>query len=287
MSVDSSNALIVGGASALISFGFAYFAFKKFISDKFGQGKEQANKLFYWCGLIAMIAVWQGLGTIFNEVLFAFTNNTSIRGDVVARGVVTLLFYPALLALVTFIFSKFSKTLEVKKFADKDHDVVSSPSVQTNSFHLSQKFIFFISTLAILIGGVYFFYNGNFSFSKEKTFTLSNCVNCSIDPVTMQNKCQDVDNWKFFKVSLDKIQVGVHLSDALKIIEHPRDSKEKCSIIHEKNFAFTCTSIDDESAILITSSSSFDGDGQFKSELNQLVKFNGRRITGVTKCTAK
>ena len=97
MSLDSSNAMLVGGVSSIIGFGFSYYAFKKLISDKYSKGQEHSNSVYYWCGFLTMIAVGQGLTTVLNEVFFAISNDANIREEAIVRGIFTVVFFPIVL----------------------------------------------------------------------------------------------------------------------------------------------------------------------------------------------
>lgn len=272
MSVDTGNAVLVSGGSLLIGYGLSYFAFKKLVGDTYGKGKEKYNGIYFWFGFVAMIAFGQGASTVLNEVLFALTNNSSIRGDMIARGIVTLAFFPAVLALIAFVISRLSR----KKL------VVSSPVTEikndTASSSSSSSNLMVIFLLVVIVGLLaYNFFPSSFlKAANEKNFTLKNCTSCS------QGNCKAIaaDVVSGFKVTLNQVFIIIKDKDGQdRISIYPNDAKMKCAILPEKNFAFDCNSIDTESGLFSQTSVAFNGKDKFTFNFKQ--KLLGSSAPGI------
>jgi hypothetical protein len=278
MAVDSSNALLIGGASALIGFGLAYFTFKKFISDRYGKGKEKANTIYYWCGLISIIAFGQGVSTVINEVLFSLINNSSINDDVLARGILTSIFYPALLAIIAVLINKFSSKKDSNNvITQSDLSVQSSPNLTTNSNGFSKTHVFITLVICLVGVGVYIFYNGNFSSKKEKKFDALNCEHCRWLVSTQKFECNPLPNLRYFVVGPEKIQIfGVKEDNSIAIQELP-DADTKCIINSTAKYSFVCSSssFDRQNTQKFESSKEFDGSNIYKSNFKSYFIING------------
>ncbi len=277
MAVDSSNALLIGGASALIGFGLAYFTFKKFISDRYGKGKEKANTIYYWCGLIAMIAFGQGVGTVINEVLYSLINNSPINDDVIARGILTFIFYPGLLAIIALVVNKFSSTSS--KIANNELNLSQQPSSNStnNSISFSKNQVLVVFAIVLIACGVFFFSNGNFSFAKEKKFDVANCEHCRWLADTKRFDCKNSDALRYIVVGAEKVQFfGVKEDKSIYVLEYP-DAEMKCIINSNAKFSFACSSstFDSQNVQKFESSREFDGSNTMQSNFKAYFIING------------
>jgi hypothetical protein len=260
MSLDLNIPVVIGGASALIGYGLAYLLYKKYISNKYGKGKENANSAYYWCGLIAMIAVGQGLGTLINEGFLFLTSKSSINGDAVARGLVTLIFYPFVLFLVGIFAGKFiiKNPQHSSSVKDENRDSLSTNTNANASSIPNQKIIIAILGFVIVLLVAYNFLPKNILNSNEKTFEMKSCKSCS------HGDCKSVEGFKGFKVTRDQVFLFIKTPDGQdRISIYPNEPKMKCAILPERNFAFDCNSIDTESGLFSQSSLTFNGNDKF------------------------
>jgi hypothetical protein len=293
MSLDLNIPVVIGGASALIGYGLAYLLYKKFISNKYGKGKENANSAYYWCGLIAMIAFGQGLGTLINEGLLFLTSNSSINGDAVGRGLVILIFYPALLAIIAALINKFSSKKDGNNvITQSDLSVQSSLNLTTNSNGFSKTHVFITLVICLFGVGVYIFYNGNFSSNKEKKFDALNCEHCRWLVSTQKFECNPLPNFRYFVVGPEKIQIfGVKEDNSIAIQELP-DADTKCIINSTAKYSFACSSssFDRQNTQKFESSKEFDGSNIYKSNFKAYFIINGENKLwnhDKTTCTMK
>lgn len=273
MNLETSNALLVSGSSLLIGYGLSYFAFKKLVGDKYGKGKERYNGIYYWFGFISMIAFGQGVSTVLNEIFFALTNNTSIRGDTIARGLVTLTFYPAVLALIAFLISKLKR--KKSALSALESEIKNPLSLKTPNSYLNPVVIFLLAVITGLLG--YTFWPSTFfGLSNEKTFDLKNCISCS------QGDCKAVaaDALNGFKVTNSQVLLFSKDKDAQdRISIYPNDAKMKCAILMERNFAFDCNLIDTDSVLFSQTSIAFNGKDKLTSTFRQ--KLLGSNAPGI------
>jgi hypothetical protein len=288
MAVDSSNALLIGGASALIGFGLAYFTFKKFISDRYGKGKEKANTIYYWCGLIAMIAFGQGVGTVINEVLYSLINNSSINDDVIARGILTFIFYPGLLAIIALVVNKFFNTSS--KIANNELNLSQQPSNNpTNtSISFSKNQVLVVFAIVLIACGVFFFSNDNFSFAKEKKFVFSECESCEFDGVTQKTECKKITDLGHFTVYENKVISYIKKSDGSSNVSSSPANDDKCFFNANGKFSFNCTSMSGDQSQMFQSSKEFDGKQTYRSTwLWYILVGNTPKLAQDSKLTCK
>ena len=267
--MDTTNAFVIGGASALAGFGLAYLAFKKLISDKHGKGKHDANSTYFWCGLIAMIAVGQGIGTMLNEVLYSLTNNASINGDVVARGAITTIFYPLLMLLVAFIISKFTKKKIELPIVQQNFESKQSLSVETTSVNLlSRNNLLVAITFGIGIVG-YVVYDNGLLIAKEKKFDVVECESCwwkVTEPNTTCKKFSAGSNGlQHITVFKNKVVTYSKRTDGTSGASESPGSDEKCIFNPNGKFSFNCQSITNTGTQMFDSKSEFDGKSSYQS----------------------
>lgn len=275
MSVDTSNAFIVGGTSAVIGFGIAYFAYKKFISDRYGKGKKKQNSIFFWCGLIAMIAVGQGTGTILNQLISSAVSNTKINDDAIARGIITIFLYPALLAVVAFvlglIFKKSSTNIvasETNKPAVVEH--VSAASTATIRY---KKAILASVFFAALAGGCYFMFGQEY-FAKQWRFDVVECEVCEWKFETQKTECSTKTGLKHFTVYEDKVISFIKRSDGQTSVFQSPDEDGKCFFNVDGKFSFNCRSVSNSGNQLFENYKEFDGKENYKSKFIWHITMN-------------
>jgi hypothetical protein len=279
MSLNLNIPIVIGGASSLIGYGLAYLLYKKFISNKYGKGKVNANSVYYWCGLIAMIAVGTGLGTLINEGLSFFTISSSINGDAVARGIVTLIFYPSVLAIIAILISKFSSKL--KKSIDNQSDIDAQiPSNSSNNpIIFSKNKIYLVFTFFVIVSGVLFFYNGNFSLAKEKKFDVVQCELCMWLATTQKFDCDsNGSNLRHIIIGPEKIQlIALNNDQSIQAIIEKPDSETKCIISLNSKFSFACSSssFDTQLSQKFERSLKFDGSTTYESNSKAYFLVNG------------
>jgi hypothetical protein len=284
MTVDTGNAFIVGAASACIGFGLAYFAFKKFISKNFSKGKVRENRVYYWFGFIAMFAVGQGIGAMVGEVLYASTNNANINRDTIARGIITLIFYPTLLAVVAYVISKLMG--ERHSHPGGGRVIEANSEIMPEAPHKKSVsallLILVFSALFIFLAAQY---PNIFTFRSkdDANFDLTGCISC------YGFKCDRTDSFKGIKVT--KSQVHLFFKDKNgtdRIMSYPADDVMKCTIIPTNNFAFDCTSNEITGTSFSSTVLTFNGerDFYFKSSFS-LYRDNSAPIETTLKCNIK
>lgn len=128
MAVDVGSAVLISGVSTVLGFGASYLIFKKFVADKYAVGRAQENKIFYWMGFVAMLALGQSLGTIVNEILISISLGSQINGDKIFKGLIGAIFFPIVFALFAFLFNKISpsKNKIIKNNSQEDDSTIST-----------------------------------------------------------------------------------------------------------------------------------------------------------------
>jgi hypothetical protein len=279
MSLDTTNAFVIGGASALAGFGLAYLAFKKFIADRYGKGKQDANPNYFWCGIIAMIAVGQGTGTILNEIGFSLTNNASINGNVIGRGVITVIFYPMLIALVAFIISKFTKKKIEVVSSQPNFELKQNLNDATATVNSSSRNILLITiTLGVALVG-YVVYDGGLSFAKEKKFDVVECESCRWTFAEQNRTCKKFtagsNGLQHITVFENKVVSYSKRTDGTSGASESPGSDEKCIFNPNGKFSFNCQSITNDSIQMFQSTSEFDGKSSYQSTWKWYITVQG------------
>ena len=176
MAVDTSNAFVVGGTSAVVCYGLAYLIFKKFISNNYGKGREGQSGVYYWCGFIALISFGHGLGTIVNELIFSVLTGASVRQEIVERGVFPLVAFPAFVAFIAFLIAKVTgdkSQINQPSFERFEGDKPSAkPPVSTNG-------VLLIIAAAVLLAYI-FIPTSIFNIGNGKTLLISGCEVCCV-----------------------------------------------------------------------------------------------------------
>ena len=233
MAGDSDIAFAVGSASTIVCYGLAYLIFKKLISDKYGKGKEKQSGVYFWCGLIGLVAIGQGLGTVVNEVIFSLLAGVSARGAIVERGIFTLFAFPAIAALSAVFITKISPSKPKdtpQKLVDEDNK-----NILENSFN-RKNFILLFAVIIVIVG--YNFISPSlFKKATERTVYLKNCISC------VGKKCEAAAG-QFTELKVTQNEVYTFLKTAEgqeRIVKYPDDPKMKCSIIPDRDFAFDCS----------------------------------------------
>jgi hypothetical protein len=111
--------------------------------------------------------------------------------------------------------------------------------------------------------------------SNEKIFQFDSCKRCS------GNNCVPEIRFTKFKVTKENIETYYISYGAENKIVHSNKSNEKCEILKDKNFAFTCSSYekstDKDTENIYVSSVVFDGINQYQetsareSNTNKLI----------------
>jgi hypothetical protein len=279
MSLDFNIPIIIGGASSLIGYGLAYLLYKKLISNKYGKGKDNANSAYFWCGLIAMIAVGQGLGTLINEGLSFLTINSSINFDAVARGIVTLIFYPALLLIIALLINKFTFKTNRSVGVDSQIGLQTSINSSSKSIIFSKNLVYVIIPVFVVALGIFFFYNGNFSLAREKKFDVVQCELCTWLATTQKFDCDlNSSNMRHIVVGPEKIQlIALNKDQSIQAIIEKPDAETKCIINLNSKFSFACSSssFDTQLSQKFERSLQFDGSTTYESNSKAYFLVNG------------
>lgn len=104
MAVDLMTAALPAALGIAAGFGLAILIFKKTISKKYGEARKSSRhaSISYWCGVIALIAIANGLAGIFNELLFVLVNDSQIKSENIYKGAVGILIFPLIMLLFAF-----------------------------------------------------------------------------------------------------------------------------------------------------------------------------------------
>ena len=275
MAIDIYDPVLVACVSTLLGYGSSYFAFKKLISDKYSKGRVHQNGLYYWFGFFSMVSIGQGLTTLVNEIFFASSNGADMRQDVLARGIFIVVFLPAVLAIIAFVITKFRK-----RDVNQNFEIGINVAIDDKSASSSNSLIIF---LVLIIAGFIFYNFAPLIFSKpatEKSFTFSRCMSCT------NGDCKANARLTGFKVTLNQVYVFVKDADGQeRIVLYPDDSKMKCAILPERNFAFDCSFSDGETGILAQRTLVFNGTNKFTNTFTQkLIGSNAPGINMNSQC---
>lgn len=275
MAIDIYDPVLVAVVSTLLGYGSSYFAFKKLISDKYGKGRVHQNGLYYWFGFFSMVSIGQGLTTLVNEVFFASSNGADMRQDVLARGIFIVVFLPAVLAIIALVITKFRKT-----GVNQNTEIRPSVAVDNKSASSSNSLVI---VLVLIIAGFIFYNFAPLISSKpstEKTFTVSNCMTC------VMGDCNTNAKLTGFKVTLSQVYLFIKNSDGQeRIIIYPDDSKMKCAILPERNFAFDCNSSDNTNGIFSQKILMFNGTNKFaNTDTSKIIGSNAPGINMNSQC---
>jgi hypothetical protein len=275
MSSNNINPLLLGAAATIIGFGLAYLIFKKLIFDKYGGGKERANRAYYWCGWVGMIAFGQGAGTVINELFFSISNNSSINVDVVTRGVFTAIFFPAMLAVAALASSKFSR---IPRNSEESRLENPSEATTKRTFHEAQggnRNILIMLIFIFLFAFGYLIYGGKVSLAKEKKFEIIECTTCNKMGATNSENCSIKNHLKYFIVGESKVVFYGVNSDGQPVITEFPAADQKCIFNSSRKFSFVCSSNSISAQSKSSSSSEFDGEKIYQSNGNFHVFLNG------------
>ena len=118
---------------------------------------------------------------------------------------------------------------------------------------------------------------------NEKTFQFDSCKRCS------GNNCVPEMRFTKFKVTTENIETYYISYGAENKIVRPSKNSEKCEILKDKNFAFTCNSyekLDDKNPDnTYTSSVIFDGGNQYQE--TSTTESSSKKLTSSVICTVK
>jgi len=119
--------------------------------------------------------------------------------------------------------------------------------------------------------------------NNEKIFQFDSCKRCS------GNKCVPEIRFTKFKVTTENIETYYVSHGAENKKVRPRENYEKCEILKDKNFAFTCNSYkkstDKNTEIIYISSVTFDGEKQYQE--TSTTESDTKKLTSSVICTVK
>jgi len=240
--------------STVITIGILYVLYTKFLIKYMNFKGDGKDKLISYSFLIGLITFGMGLMTIFNELLFVQFNNSSIKSEVIERGIFTLIFYPTVFCSLGFILLKvFKKTVQE---INQSYD--SSLRLSKNHLVIGGGILGVILLISVMNGTDTYQTSSTSSSNKnEKEFNIKSCTLCSTD----DKNCKDVDILKKIIVSKNET-IEIYSDGSMKTWKS--DERTSCTIVTSKNFMFYCNSFN---PILNTKETvKFDGEKKYEYE---------------------
>ena len=258
METNLGSALFTASISVVIGGGVSYLLYVKTIGKWYAKNRSESKhaKIKYWCGILSLLTITQGVITIANELITSLINNVAINVDNLARGVVVVIIYPILFAVIAYALSFF-----IKEKANKEKEEIeeaSKPQIKkenTNKNNLNIVIFLAFAVVVLLAIQVAPYLKTN---EKEKTFQVESCVSCNDDG------CKP--HTTYTKIHVSPPFVYIHyISDGVeKININPENVSDSCLINKENNFSFTCEKIRNYGITKMEISNSFDGKNSYR-----------------------
>lgn len=214
-------------------------------------------KIKYWCGVISLVALAQGMTTIFNSLAVSLIGNTEINFNSIAKGGVAVFVFPIFFMSIALV----SSFLIKDKNKPSDVDVTPNEGDNTASQNGHKSIVAVLSLIVIVLLGLQLKPNW-LADEKQKTFFIESCNFCGKDG------CKPSISFTKFVVTPPFIDL-YHLSEGLeKITSYPDDAEMNCEIRKDRNFAFECNKNEYYGAgISRRISIVFDGKNTYQSNL--------------------
>ena len=259
METNLGSALFTASISVVIGGGVSYLLYVKTIGKWYAKDRSESKhaKIKYWCGILSLLTITQGVITIANELITSLINNVAINVDNLARGVVVVIIYPILFAVIAYALSFFIKEKIIEETIQTAEISETKVSVENKNTNNSKLVIFLVLAVVVLLGiQVAPYLKTN---EKEKTFFIESCTSCN------DEGCKPYTTFTQIRVSPPFVYIH-YISDGVeKININPEDASDSCLISKENNFAFTCEKIKIISPrIKLESSMSFDGKHSYR-----------------------
>ena len=271
MEISSGISLSIAVTSAIIAGGFGYLLYLKTVGRWYASTltKSASKKINHWCGILSLIAITQGITQILNEAIYATISGRNIKIDTISKGVIALLIFPILFALIAYALSFLVKL--------KNKILVNEPVVQTslekkehqnfrfNTFSVPKIVIYILIFIAILTPLAFQLPSIQKNNAESKEFLFTRCTSCS------QKGCKDSTNWKGFKVESTRILFFYVYEGMERIRTLPEEVDEKCTILKERNFAFECSKVDSKEVIFSSKTTVFDGKKRYEKSYETIM----------------
>jgi phosphate/sulfate permease len=104
METNIGIALFTAATSVGVGGLVSYILYVKTIGKWYSKEKRESKhvKIKYWCGILSLLTITQGVTTIVSALINSLINNVAINVDSVAKGLVVVIIYPILFAVVAF-----------------------------------------------------------------------------------------------------------------------------------------------------------------------------------------
>ncbi len=101
-----------------------YFVYKQFVNKWYGESRNfhTTEKIKYWLGVLSCFSIAQGFMQISGEFFYVAFNESSIRGDIVYKGIHTFIVLPLILSAIGFFISLiFGKPIKASHTANDEY----------------------------------------------------------------------------------------------------------------------------------------------------------------------
>ena len=279
METNLGSALFTASISVVIGGGISYLLYEKTIGKWYAKNRSESKqaKIKYWCGILSLLTITQGVITIANELINSLVNNVAINVDNLARGVVVVIIYPTLFAVIAYALSFIIKEKIIEEAIQTAEIIETKVRVENKDTNNSKLVIFLVIAVVVLLAiqlAPYLKTN-----EKEKTFQFENCVSCNDDG------CKPHTAYTKIRVSPPFVYLH-YISDGVeKINLIPENVSDSCLINRENNFSFTCEKIRNYGITKMEISNSFDGKNTYRGVTK--ATFGEQVITTKNTCQIK
>jgi hypothetical protein len=271
MNTNIGNAILTAAISVILGGAVSYILYMQTIGKWYSKVKNQSKhaKIKYWCGILSLIAITQGVIMMAGELIFSLTNNSEIKIDNIAKAVIVIVLYPIVFFIIAYIATLLVKENQITENLEEKKTITENKNI---------KWIIFLTLVVLGMLGIQVapYLKAN---EKEKTFLVESCISCKDDG------CKPTFDFIKFQVAPPFININ-YISDGIeKVNIYPESANDNCVIYKDKNFAFSCERLRDSGIAKLESSIIFDGKNTYQSMIK--ATFGEKIITSKQICQIK
>ena len=252
MAIDIALAAAPALLGTVIGIGFGYWVYKQTIAKWYGEEKKSLTsaKILFWTGVISCIVISTGAQRIANEIFFViFNSGAKFNEENLIAGAVGIFVLPAIL---------FSPVFLIYYIIESKNKNENSTEEIKKTYSINKKII--VLFIAVAIFTIITIIFGNKFSSNSKTVAIKDCEICR------KNECKKSTGLKKILIEETRIVNYLEKDGELTLYERP-DKDEKCTILKNDGFAFTCvskSSVEFE-GISMLFTTSYDGNKNYTS----------------------